>query len=166
MTFSPTYAWQWVGVHSAVLWVLPCLPFFLYLPFILRGWSSEVALAEPRSTDGLGVQKPAWGSGSLPGPPKAWPRVSWEISAPAAQVWPGHPAVFLSFLSSWEVAAGCPRGLEQEVGGIGLPAQISWVAKWSLVCRSIGIIVGDEGTSLLSRMGHLARAYRLWLYGP
>lgn len=101
------------------------------------------------------MQNPAWGLGSLPGPPKAWLRVSWEISAPAAHVWPGHPAVFLSFLSSWEVAAGCPRGLEQEVGG--LPAQISRIPKWSIICRSIGIIVGDAGGFLLSRMGPLAK---------
>lgn len=96
----------------------------------------------------------AWGHRILPGPPKAW-----EISAPAAHVWPCHPAVFLSFLSSWEVAAGCLGGLKQEVGGIGLPAQISLIAKWGLVFRSIGIIVGDEGASLLSRMGHLATPY-------
>lgn len=156
MTFSPTCAWQWVGVHRAMLWVLPHLPVFLYLPFILRGWGSEAMEAEPRSTDGLGMQNPAWGSGSLPGPPSAWPRVSWEISAPAAHVWPRHPAAFLSFLSTWEVAAGCPSRLEQEVGGIGLPAQISWIAKWSLICGPIGIIVGDEGAFLISRMGHLA----------
>lgn len=114
---------------------------------------------EPCSSDSLGMQTPAWGPGSLPRPPKACFRVSWEISAAAARVWPCHPAVFLSFLSSWEVAAGCPGGLEQEVGGIGLPARISLIAKWNLIFRSVGIVVGDEGAFLLSRMGHLAKLH-------
>lgn len=54
------------------------------------------------------------------------------------------------------MTAGYPGGLEQEVGGLGTPAQIGLLAKWSLVFRSLALEL--EMKVLLSRAGHLAKA--------